>query len=77
MDFSTTGQGKGDLLIEVTAWAGLTVLLGKWIMKGAHLNTGMIFFSYLTDLINFPLILFINIFKICRTCSKQMKTRPF
>ena len=22
-----TGQGKGDLLIEVTTWAGLTVLI--------------------------------------------------
>jgi len=27
MKFSTTGQEKGDLLIQVTAWAGLTVYL--------------------------------------------------
>jgi len=27
MKFCMTGQGKGDLLIQVTAWAGLTVLL--------------------------------------------------
>jgi hypothetical protein len=26
MKFSMTGQEKGDLLIQVTAWAGLTVL---------------------------------------------------
>jgi len=25
MKFSMTGQEKGDLLIQVTAWAGLTV----------------------------------------------------
>ena len=25
MKFSMTGQEKGDFLIEVTAWAGLTV----------------------------------------------------
>ena len=25
MHFSMTGQEKGDLLIQVTAWAGLTV----------------------------------------------------
>ena len=25
MKFSMTGQDKGDLLIEVTSWAGLTV----------------------------------------------------
>ena len=25
MTFSMTGQGKGDLLIQVTAWTGLTV----------------------------------------------------
>ena len=25
MKFSTTGQEKGDLLMQVTAWAGLTV----------------------------------------------------
>jgi hypothetical protein len=25
MRFSMTGQEKGDLLIQVTAWAGLTV----------------------------------------------------
>ena len=25
MEFSMTGQEKGDLLIQVTAWAGLTV----------------------------------------------------
>jgi hypothetical protein len=25
MKFSVTGQEKGDLLIQVTAWAGLTV----------------------------------------------------
>jgi len=25
MKFSMTGQGKGDLLIQVTTWAGLTV----------------------------------------------------
>ena len=25
MKFSMTGQGKGDLLIQVTVWAGLTV----------------------------------------------------
>jgi len=27
MKMSMTGQEKGDLLIEVTSWAGLTVLL--------------------------------------------------
>ena len=27
MEFSMTGQDKGDLLIEVTAWAGFTVYL--------------------------------------------------
>jgi len=27
MKFSMTGQEKGDLLIQVTAWIGLTVLL--------------------------------------------------
>ena len=27
MKFSMTGQEKGDLLIQVTAWAGLTVFL--------------------------------------------------
>ena len=27
MTFSMTGQGKSDLLIEVAAWAGLTVLI--------------------------------------------------
>jgi hypothetical protein len=26
MKFSMTGQEKGDLLIHVTAWAGLTVI---------------------------------------------------
>ena len=26
MKFSVTGQGKGDLLIQVTAWSGLTIL---------------------------------------------------
>jgi hypothetical protein len=26
MKFSMTGQEKGDLLIQVTAWAGLTAL---------------------------------------------------
>jgi hypothetical protein len=26
MNFSMTGQEKGDLLIQVTAWEGLTVL---------------------------------------------------
>ena len=35
MNFSKTGQEKGDLLIQVTAWAGLTVLttyrhLSRW-----------------------------------------------
>jgi hypothetical protein len=27
MKFSMTGQEKGDLLIQVTAWAGLTIYL--------------------------------------------------
>ena len=27
MKFSMTGQDNGDLLIQVTAWAGLTVIL--------------------------------------------------
>ena len=33
MKFSMTGQEKGDLLIQVTAWAGLTVfqLLSNYI----------------------------------------------
>jgi len=26
MEFSMTGQEKGDLLIQVSTWAGLTVL---------------------------------------------------
>ena len=38
MKFSVTGQDKGDLLIQVTAWAGLTIYiewmwssgLGRW-----------------------------------------------
>ena len=30
MKFSMTGQEKGDLLIQVTAWAGLTVL-SQWL----------------------------------------------
>ena len=29
MKFSVTGKEKGDLLIQVTAWAGLTVLKNK------------------------------------------------
>jgi len=29
MKFSMTGQEKGDILIQVTAWAGLTVLNKK------------------------------------------------
>ena len=42
MEFSMTGQQKGDLfntgdcLIEVTAWAGLTV----YINEGRHVLTG-------------------------------------
>jgi len=31
MKFSMTGQEKGDLLIQVTTWAGLTV---QHLMKG-------------------------------------------
>jgi hypothetical protein len=31
MKCSMTGQGKGDCLIEVTAWRGLTVI--KWIKR--------------------------------------------
>ena len=27
MKYSMTGQEKGDLLIQVTTWAGLTVLI--------------------------------------------------
>jgi len=27
MKFSMTGQENGDLLIQVTAWAGLTVII--------------------------------------------------
>jgi hypothetical protein len=29
MDFSVTGQEKDDLLIEATAWTGLTVFMCK------------------------------------------------
>ena len=31
MKFSMTGQEKGDLLIEVTVWVGLTVLLISFV----------------------------------------------
>jgi hypothetical protein len=30
MKFSMTGPEKGDLLIQVTAWAGLTVYIHSW-----------------------------------------------
>jgi hypothetical protein len=30
MKLSMTGQENGDLLIQVTAWAGLTVLCVQW-----------------------------------------------
>ena len=33
MKLSMTGQEKGDLLIQVTAWAGLTVLVTVQIME--------------------------------------------
>ena len=33
MKFSLTAQEKGDLLIEVTAWAGLTVYTITAVMK--------------------------------------------
>jgi len=41
MKFSMTGQEKGDLLIEVTAWAGLTVndYICRWI-EFFELNPG-------------------------------------
>jgi hypothetical protein len=29
MKYSMTGRGKGDLLIQVTAWAGLTVYIRR------------------------------------------------
>ena len=36
MTFSMTGQDKGDLLIQVTTWAGLTVILYSIITKIAQ-----------------------------------------
>jgi hypothetical protein len=30
MKLSMTGEKKGDLLIQVTTWAGLTVLKNLW-----------------------------------------------
>jgi hypothetical protein len=33
MKFSMTGQEKGDLLIEVTAWAGLTAICISYHLK--------------------------------------------
>jgi hypothetical protein len=40
MKFSMTGQEKGDLLIQVTAWAGLTVYIYTflYILKIAELD---------------------------------------
>jgi len=34
MQFSMKGQEKGDLFIEVTAWAGLNVLVFSFIEDG-------------------------------------------
>ena len=38
MKFSMTGQEKSDLLIEVTAWAGLTVhtIIQKYILNSSR-----------------------------------------
>jgi hypothetical protein len=33
MKISITGQEKGDILIQVTAWAGLTVHTKKWMQQ--------------------------------------------
>jgi hypothetical protein len=38
MKFSNTGQEKGDFLIEVTAWTGLTVH-GKNLKKNIYIRT--------------------------------------
>jgi hypothetical protein len=35
MKFSITGQGKGDLLLQVTAWEGLTVCRSKYATMSA------------------------------------------
>ena len=39
MEFSMTGQEKGDLLIWVTSWAGLTVFLNMlWTFYCCKVN---------------------------------------
>ena len=39
MEFSMTGQAKCDLLIEVTAWTGLTVFCLFWFTQPIQLAT--------------------------------------
>jgi hypothetical protein len=45
MKFSMTGQEKGDLLIQVTAWTDLTVYKtdDRWqVMTKAHISFGKV-----------------------------------
>ena len=45
MNFSIAGQDKGDCLIEVTTWAGLTVLIG-WLIDLCLMPTLAVFQLY-------------------------------
>jgi hypothetical protein len=46
MTFSMTGQGKGDLLIQVTAWTGLTVLQ-SWLQRDKTILFQLVFSLYM------------------------------
>jgi len=39
MKFATTGQEKGDLLIQVTTWAGLTVLANAYVFNSVVIGS--------------------------------------